>query len=33
MRERSHKYEIELSQEQRFLLQQLLSKGSALVRQ
>jgi transposase len=33
MRERSHKYEIELSQEQRFLLQQLLSKGSAPVRQ
>jgi hypothetical protein len=33
MRERPHKYEVELSEEQRFLLQQLLAKGHAPVRQ
>lgn len=33
MKERSHKYEVELSEEQRFLLQQLLSGGKAPVRQ
>ena len=33
MKERSHKYEVELSEEQRFALQQLLSRGKAPVRQ
>src|ERR1700730_8736144 len=33
MKERPHKYEVELSEEQRFLLQQLLSGGKAPVRQ
>ena len=33
MQERSHKYEVELSEDQRFLLQELLSKGKAPVRQ
>jgi transposase len=33
MQERSHKYEVELSEDQRFLLQELLSKGKAAVRQ
>lgn len=33
MRERPHKYEVALSEEQRFLLQQLLAGGKAPVRQ
>jgi len=33
MRERPHKYEVELSEEQRFLLQQLLAGGMSPVRQ
>jgi hypothetical protein len=33
MQERSHKYEVELSEEQRFVLQQLITKGNAPVRQ
>ena len=33
MKERSHKYEVELSEEQRFALQHLLSRGNAPVRQ
>jgi transposase len=33
MPERSHKYEVELSEEQRFVLQQLITKGNAPVRQ
>ena len=33
MQERSHKYEVELSEDQRFVLQQLLTKGNAPVRQ
>ena len=33
MQERPHKYEVELSEEQRFALQQLLSRGKAPVRQ
>src|SRR5258708_37006034 len=33
MKERPHKYEVALSEEQRFLLQQLLSHGKAPVRQ
>lgn len=33
MQERSHKYEVELSEDQRFLLQEMLSKGKAPVRQ
>jgi transposase len=33
MRERSHKYEVELSEEQRFLLQQLLAAGTSPARQ
>jgi Homeodomain-like domain len=33
MQERSHKYEVDLSEEQRFVLQQLLTKGNAPVRQ
>jgi hypothetical protein len=33
MKERPHKYEVELSEEQRFALQQLLSRGNAPVRQ
>ncbi len=33
MKERPHKYEVELREEQRFALQQLLSRGKAPVRQ
>jgi AraC-like DNA-binding protein len=33
MKERPHKYEVELSEEQRFALQQLLARGKAPVRQ
>lgn len=33
MQERPHKYEVELSEDQRFALQQLLSRGKAPVRQ
>jgi len=33
MKERPHKHEVELSEEQRFALQQLLSRGKASVRQ
>ena len=33
MQERPHKYEVELSEGQRFALQQLLSRGKAPVRQ
>ena len=33
MQERSHKYEVELSEEQRFILQHLITKGNAPVRQ
>jgi Homeodomain-like domain len=33
MQERLHKYEVELSEEQRFVLQQLIAKGNAPVRQ
>src|SRR5450631_3798345 len=33
MRERIHKHEIELSEEQRFVLQQLISSGKAAARQ
>ena len=33
MQERSHKYEVILSEEQRFILQQLIAKGNAPVRQ
>ncbi len=33
MKERLHKYEVALSEDQRFLLQQLLSHGKAPVRQ
>ena len=32
MQERSHKYEVILSEEQRFVLQQLITKGNAPVR-
>ncbi len=32
MQERLHKYEVELSKEQRFILQQLIAKGNAPVR-
>ena len=33
MKDRPHKYEVELSEEQRFVLQQLISKGKAPARQ
>ena len=33
MQERLHKYEVELSEDQRFVLQQLIAKGNAPARQ
>ncbi len=33
MQERSHKYEVELSEDQRFVLQQVIAEGNAPARQ